>query len=165
MTKARAIGALALLATLALAPLLVTPLGAQQLSDRAKQIGGKFMCMCSCSQVLTQCNHVGCTTSTEMLKELNHSLARGESEDAITQMFVQEFGTKVYAEPPKSGFSLIAWALPSVYLFVGTGVVLFVIARWRKRPLQQAAPAGGAPGISAEMLERARAQASRETQD
>jgi cytochrome c-type biogenesis protein CcmH len=165
MTKARAIGALALLATLALAPLLVTPLGAQQLSDRAKQIGGKFMCMCSCSQVLTQCNHVGCTTSTEMLKELNHSLARGESEDAITQMFVQEFGTKVYAEPPKSGFSLIAWALPSVYLFVGTGVVVFVIARWRKRPLQQAAPAGGAPGISAEMLERARAQASRETQD
>jgi cytochrome c-type biogenesis protein CcmH len=165
MTKARAISALALLATLALAPLLVTPLGAQQLSDRAKQIGGKFMCMCSCSQVLTQCNHVGCTTSTEMLKELNHSLARGESEDAITQMFVQEFGTKVYAEPPKSGFSLIAWALPSVYLFVGTGVVVFVIARWRKRPLQQAAPAGGAPGISAEMLERARAQASRETQD
>jgi cytochrome c-type biogenesis protein CcmH/NrfF len=121
--------------------------------------------MCSCSQVLTQCNHIGCTTSTGMLKELNQSLARGDSEDTITQMFVQEFGTKVYAEPPKSGFSLVAWALPSVYLFVGTGVVIFVIARWRKRPVQQAAPAGGAPGISAEMLERARAQASRETQD
>jgi cytochrome c-type biogenesis protein CcmH/NrfF len=100
-----------------------------------------------------------------MLKELNQSLARGDSEDTVTQMFVQEFGTKVYAEPPKSGFSLVAWALPSVYLFVGTGVVIFVIARWRKRPVQQTAPAGGAPGISAEMLERARAKASRETQD
>jgi cytochrome c-type biogenesis protein CcmH len=154
-----------MLAMLAVAPLLVAPLGAQQLSDRAKQIGGKFMCMCTCSQVLTQCNHVGCTTSTGMLKELDQALARGESEDTITQMFVQEFGTKVYAEPPKSGFSLVAWALPSVYLFVGTGLVIFVIARWRKRPVQQAAPAGGAPGISAEMLERARAQASRETQD
>jgi cytochrome c-type biogenesis protein CcmH len=165
MTKARAIAAITMLAMFAVAPLLVTPVGAQQLSDRAKQIGGKFMCMCSCSQVLTQCNHVGCTTSTEMLKELNQSLARGDSEDTITQMFVQEFGTKVYAEPPKSGFSLVAWVLPSVYLFVGTGLVVFVIARWRKRPLQQAAPAGGAPGISAEMLERARAQASRETQD
>jgi cytochrome c-type biogenesis protein CcmH len=154
-----------MLAMLAVAPLLVAPLGAQQLSDRAKQIGGKFMCMCTCSQVLTQCNHVGCTTSAGMLKELNQSLARGDSEDTITQMFVQEFGTKVYAEPPKSGFSLVAWALPSVYLFVGTGLVIFVIARWRKRPVQQAAPAGGTPGISAEMLERARAQASRETQD
>jgi cytochrome c-type biogenesis protein CcmH len=154
-----------MLAMLAVAPLLVVPLGAQQLSDRAKQIGGKFMCMCTCSQVLTQCNHVGCTTSAGMLKELDQALARGDSEDTITQMFVQEFGTKVYAEPPKSGFSLVAWALPSVYLFVGTGVVIFVIARWRKRPAQQAAPAGGALGISAEMLERARAQASRETQD
>jgi len=165
MTKARPIAAITVLAIFAMAALLITPLGAQQLSDRAKQIGGKFMCMCSCNQVLTECNHVGCSTSAAMLKELNQSLSRGNSEDAITQMFVQEFGTKVYAEPPKSGFSLVAWALPSIYLFVGTGVVIFVISRWRKRPVQQAASASGVPGISAEMLERARAQASRETQD
>jgi cytochrome c-type biogenesis protein CcmH len=165
MTKARAIAAIAILALLAMVPLLITPLGAQQLSDRAKQVGGKFMCMCNCSQVLTECNHVGCSTSASMLKELNRSLARGDSEDAITQMFVQEFGTKVYAEPPKSGFSLVAWALPSIYLFLGTGVVIFVIARWRKRSVELIAPAGGAPGISSELLERARAQASRETQD
>lgn len=166
MTKGRTIAAMATLAMLAMAPLLIVPLGAQQLSDRAKQIGGKFMCMCGCSQVLTECNHVGCSTSAAMLKELNQSLSRGNSEDAITQMFVQEFGTKVYAEPPKSGFSLVAWVLPSVYLFVGAGVVVFVIARWRKRPAQQASGAGGAAaGISPELLERARAQASRETQD
>jgi cytochrome c-type biogenesis protein CcmH len=165
MTKAGAIAAITLLAMLAVAPLLVAPLGAQQLSDRAKQIGGKFMCMCGCSQVLTECNHVGCTTSAGMLKELSQSLARGDSEDTITQMFVQEFGTKVYAEPPKSGFSLVAWVLPSVYLFVGTGVVIFVIARWRKRNVTQETLAGGAPGISPESLERARAQAARETQD
>jgi cytochrome c-type biogenesis protein CcmH/NrfF len=165
MTKARPIAALAILTLLAAAPVLVTPLGAQQLSDRAKQVGGKFMCMCSCSQVLTECNHVGCTTSASMLKELNVALARGDSEDAITQMFVQEFGTKVYAEPPKSGFSLVAWVLPSVYLFVGTMVVILVILRWRKRPVQETGPTAGAPGVSRELLERARAQASRETQD
>jgi cytochrome c-type biogenesis protein CcmH len=165
MIKSRVVAALSILAMLSLTPLLIRPLGAQQLSDRAKQIGGKFMCMCGCSQVLTECNHVGCSVSASMLKELNQSLSRGGSEDAITQMFVQEFGTKVYAEPPKSGFSLVAWALPSIYLFLGTGVVIFVISRWRKRPVQQAAPAGGVPGISPELLERARAQASRETQD
>jgi cytochrome c-type biogenesis protein CcmH len=165
MTKSRAIAAIAIMALFAIAPLLITPLGAQQLSDRAKQVGGKFMCMCSCNQVLTECNHVGCTTSAGMFKELNVALARGDSEDAITQMFVQEFGTKVYAEPPKSGFSLVAWALPSIYLFVGTGVVVFVIFRWRKRAVEPNAPVGDAPGISAEMLERARARASRETQD
>src|SRR5205807_4621375 len=122
--------------------------------------------MCNCNQVLTGCNHVGCSTSSSMLKELDQSLSRGDSEDAITQMFVQEFGTQVYAEPPKSGFSLVAWILPSVYLFVGAGVVIFVIARWRKRSeLLTATSAAGALGISPESLERARAQVSRETQD
>ena len=93
----------------------------QAKTDRGKQIGGKFMCMCSCNQVLTQCNHVGCSVSTAMLKELDDSVTRGDSEDLITQNFVQEFGTKVYAEPPKSGLSLVAWVLPSVYLVLGYG--------------------------------------------
>jgi cytochrome c-type biogenesis protein CcmH len=165
MTKVRRWSGVAMLFAMAAAPLLIIPAEGQQLTDRAKQIGGKFMCMCGCSQVLTECNHVGCSTSASMLKELNQSLSRGNSEDAITQMFVQEFGTKVYAEPPKSGFSLVAWIFPGFCLFVGAGLAVFVISRWRKRPPQQVAPAGGVPGISPELLERARAQASRETQD
>jgi cytochrome c-type biogenesis protein CcmH len=156
---------MALLVAMAVAPLLIVPAGAQQLSDRAKQIGGKFMCMCGCNQVLTQCNHVGCTTSAAMLKELDRSIARGDSEDGITQMFVQEFGTKVYAEPPKSGFSLIAWSLPSIYLLGGTVLVVLVISRWRKHALNHVAAAGDAPVVSAELLARARAQAARETED
>jgi cytochrome c-type biogenesis protein CcmH/NrfF len=164
MIRLRALGTFLLTAALASWPLFVTPLGAQQ-SDRAKQIGGKFMCMCSCNQVLTQCNHVGCTTSASMLKDLDRAIARGDSEVAITQAFVQEFGTKVYAEPPKSGFSLVAWTLPGVYLVFGTLVVVFVITRWRKRPAPAVATQTNDSGISPELLERARLRAARETQD
>jgi cytochrome c-type biogenesis protein CcmH len=163
MIKMRRLAASGVL--LAIGLVLIAPLGAQDLSDRAKQIGGKFMCMCTCSQVLTQCNHVGCTTSSSMLKELNQSLASGSSETAITQMFVQEFGTKVYAEPPKSGFSLVAWTLPSIYLILGTLLVVFVISRWRKHALEPVAGAGSAGTIPQELLERARARAARETED
>ena len=165
MTKARQLAAVALLVACATVPLLIVPAGAQQLSARAKQIGGKFMCTCGCSQVLTGCNHVGCSVSASMLKELNQSLARGDSEDGITQMFLQEFGTKVYAEPPKSGFSLVAWMMPTVYLLVGTILVIFVIARWRKHAINPDESPRNAPKISAELLERARAQAARETED
>jgi cytochrome c-type biogenesis protein CcmH/NrfF len=165
VNKIRRLAGVAALAVFVILPLLTTPIGAQQLSERAKQIGGKFMCMCSCSQVLTQCNHVGCTTSAGMLKELNQSLDRGRSEDAITQMFVQEFGTKVYAEPPKSGFSLVAWAMPSVYLVFGTVLVVFVISRWRKPPSPPPPPDENTPQISPELLKRAREQAARETED
>jgi cytochrome c-type biogenesis protein CcmH/NrfF len=165
MTKRPVIVAVVLFSVAALLPLLIAPTSAQQQTDRARQIGGKFMCMCSCNQVLTQCNHVGCTTSTAMLKEVDQGISRGDSEDAITQAFVQEFGTKVYAEPPHSGFSLVAWSMPAVYLAIGLVLVIFVISRWRKRPAYAPSDSTNRGRISPELLERARAQAARETQD
>jgi cytochrome c-type biogenesis protein CcmH len=172
MTKARPIAALALMTMFATAPLLIAPLGAQQFSDRVKQVGMKIKCMCkSCEMAAAICSHPGgefsgpCGTAKMMLGEADQHVARGETDEQILQAFAQEYGSLVYAEPPKSGFSLVAWALPSVYLFGGAGVVILVILRWRKRPAHEIGPAGGAAGISADLLERARAQASRETQD
>ena len=163
MTKRRIVAAFKLAC---LTAMLALPAAAQ--TDRTKQIGGKFMCMCSCSQVLTQCNHVGCTTSASMLKHLEEAVARGDSETDITSGFVQEFGTKVYAEPPKSGLSLVAWSLPSIYLVLGTLLVVFVIWRWR-HAMPRAATVSGAssrtPGISAQDLERARRRVTEETED
>ena len=143
----------------------VLPLVAQQQADRVKEVGGKFLCMCGCGQILTQCNHVGCTMSASMLKELGAMVTRGDSEDKITQTFVQEFGTTVYAEPPKSGFSLVAWLMPVFYFLVGAAIVIFFIMKWRK---QAPAPAAVAPvgvHISPEAYERARSQADRDTED
>jgi cytochrome c-type biogenesis protein CcmH len=173
MTRARSMGAMAMVAIFAMGPLLITPVGARQLSDRAKQMGMKINCMCrGCNMAAGICSHPGgafsgpCETAKAMLKEVDQHIAKGEPDEQILQAFVQEYGTQVYAEPPKSGFSLVAWILPSVYLFVGAGVVVLVIARWRKRsePLT-ATSSAGAQGISPELLERARAQVSRETQD
>ncbi len=173
MTKVRPIGASAMLAIFAMASLLITSVGAQQPSDRAKQIGVKIKCMCgTCDMAAAICSHPGgefsgpCGTAKMMLGEAAQHIAKGETDEQILQAFVQKYGPQVYTEPPKSGFSLVAWILPSVYLFVGAGVVIFVIARWRKRsePLT-ATSAAGALGISPESLERARAQVSRETQD
>jgi cytochrome c-type biogenesis protein CcmH len=150
---------------LAIALFAVLPLLAQQQADRVKQIGGKFQCMCSCGQVLTQCNHVGCTMSTSMLKELGAMVNRGDSEDKITQTFVQEFGTTVYAEPPKTGFSLVAWLMPVFYFLVGAAIVVFFINKWRKQAPAPAAVAPAGVHISPEAYERARSQADRDTED
>jgi cytochrome c-type biogenesis protein CcmH/NrfF len=149
----------------AIALFAVLPLLAQQQADRVKQIGGKFQCMCGCGQVLTQCNHVGCTVSTSMLKELGAMVNRGDSEDKITQALVQEFGTTVYAEPPKSGFSLVAWLMPVFYFLVGAAIVVFFINKWRKQAPAPAAVAPAGVHISPEAYERARSQADRDTED
>jgi cytochrome c-type biogenesis protein CcmH len=165
MTKRRLAAFSVVIALSAFLSALLSSRAPAQQTDRAKQIGGKFMCMCQCNQVLTQCNHVGCTTSARMLKELDEAVARGDSETAITSAFVQEFGTKVYAEPPKSGLSLVAWSLPSVYLLLGTAVVIFVIWRWRSRALSPVWSVKRAPGISAQDLENARRRVAQETED
>ena len=99
------------------------------------------------------------------------SVTRGDSDDLIMQNFVQEFGTKVYAEPPKSGLSLVAWMLPSIYLVLGTVVVILVISRWRGKVHDGLTPAGAGggnvarSGISAAELEKARQRVARETED
>ena len=163
MTRARRLTALLLSIAGASATVFAALAGAQ--SDRARQIGGKFMCMCGCHQVLSQCNHVGCTVSTSMLKELDQHVAQGDSEGLITQAFVQEFGTEVYAEPPKSGLSLIAWLMPGFYLLAGTVLVIFVIWRWRAGPGLRPSAAGVASEITPESVERARQRVARETED
>ncbi|HWN74263.1 MAG TPA: cytochrome c-type biogenesis protein CcmH [Candidatus Udaeobacter sp.] len=160
MTNRRRIAPLLLIVAFA-----VLPLFAQQQADRVKEVGGKFLCMCGCGQILTQCNHVGCTVSTSMLKELGAMVNRGDSEDKITQAFVQEFGTTVYAEPPKSGFSLVAWLMPVFYFLIGAVIVVFFINKWRKQAPAPAAVAPAGVHISPEAYERARSQADRDTED
>jgi cytochrome c-type biogenesis CcmH protein len=173
MTKARPLIAAAVLLGFAALPLLLAPAGAQQLSDRTRQMGMKIKCMCgSCDMPAAGCSHPGgefsgpCGTALAMLKEVDQRIAKGETDDQILQAFVQQYGTRVYAEPPKSGFSLVAWVMPSVYLALGTLVVIFVIARWVKRPAQESGSGGvAARTISPELLARAKAEAARQTEE
>src|SRR5256885_15046827 len=103
-----------LLTALALAAVLTSALVYAQSSDRAKRLGGELMCMCNCNEILTQCNHVGCTVSASMLKEMDQRVQTASSDDLILQSFVQEFGAKVLAVPPAQGFNLLAWGIPGM---------------------------------------------------
>ena len=91
------------------------------------------MCMCGCNEILTACNHVGCTRSAAMLKEMDQRVASGDSDDLILQSFVQEYGEAVLAEPPAHGFNGLAWAIPVMASLFGLGVVILVIRNWRHR--------------------------------
>jgi len=149
--------------SLAVAVVFSTGMLQGQSSDRAKTLGSKLICMCNCGQILTACNHVGCTRSAAMLKEMDQRVASGDNDDLIIQSFVQEYGEAVLAEPPAHGFNGIAWAIPIVASILGLGLVVVLIRNWRHTPVP--APATAGPSISPEVLERARKQADRETDD
>jgi cytochrome c-type biogenesis protein CcmH/NrfF len=161
------------LALLALVPPSATRLLADQ-SDRTHQIGSKLKCMCNgCDQAAGKCYHVGgsysgpCDTAKTMLKEIDTHIASGKTDEQVLQAMIQQYGPLAYMEPPKSGFGLLAWLMPVLYLLGGTALVIVVIKRWRKRPAVAAITPGanGAAQISPELLARAREQAQRETEE
>ncbi|HEV8384693.1 MAG TPA: cytochrome c-type biogenesis protein CcmH [Candidatus Acidoferrales bacterium] len=124
--------------------------------ERSQKLGKRLMCMCGCNQILVECNHVGCSMSTAMLKELDARLARNEPEDLVLQSFVQQYGEKVLAQPPMKNFSLVAWVMPFFALLVGFLIIRFLLLRWRHQtPAVAGIPSSG-PDIPPEMLERAR---------
>ncbi|MFZ3201892.1 MAG: cytochrome c-type biogenesis protein [Candidatus Acidiferrales bacterium] len=128
---------------------------------RAKALGQKLICMCGCNEILTACNHVGCSYSHTMLKELDDRIARGESDDLILQDFVQEYGPAVLAEPPRKGFDWLVWIAPVVLPIIAFIFLWEVVRRWRRHSILL--PEG--PAISPELLARARHEAGEESHE
>jgi len=163
-----------LLSVVGLWPLLPASADSPQPSDHVHRLGTKVRCMCGgCNDSAGTCYHVGgafsgpCETAQSMLKTIEARLAKGDSDDLIVQSFVQEFGPAVLVEPPHSGFGGLAWWIPVLAFLVGLALVIVVISRWRKRlaPPPALAGAGGRHSVPQDLLERARAQAARDTED
>ena len=136
-------------------------LGSDQ-DARFQSLGHKVMCVCSCNQVLLECNHVGCTYSDRMRGELASYVDRGDSDDLTLQAFVQKYGPTVLIAPTTTGFNRVAWVMPYLVLVLGLTTVVLIVRTWRTRPL--AIPAGVIGRANNAELERYREQARKDTQ-
>jgi len=137
-------------------------LGASDENARFSMLGHKLMCVCSCNQVLLECNHVGCSYSDRMRGELAAALDRADSDDLVLQSFVQKYGPTVLLAPTATGFNRVAWVIPYLALVLGLTTVVLIVRAWRMRPLVM--PAGGVAPASPAEFERFRDQARRETE-
>jgi cytochrome c-type biogenesis protein CcmH len=140
----------------------IVPAANSQETARAKSLSGKLMCVCGCNQILGACNHVGCSYSHGMLKEVDERVARNESDDLTLQGFVQEYGPTVLAEPPATGFNRAAWVMPVVFPLVSLYLLWEVVRRWRQR---SAIATASGPKVSPEMLARAQRESGRESDE
>jgi cytochrome c-type biogenesis protein CcmH len=141
---------------------IFTLLGAGDESARFKDLGHRLMCVCGCSQILLECNHVGCTYSDRMRGELMTALDAGNNDDLTLQTFVQKYGTTVLAAPTTAGFNKVAWIMPYVALLLGLGATIFLVRAWKSR--SRPAMAGGVRPVTGAELDQFREQARRETE-
>jgi len=135
--------------------------GASDPSTRFTQIGHQLMCICSCGQILLECNHVGCPSSDGMRNELMAAVSRGDSDSLVQQAFVQKYGPTVLAAPTTAGFDRTAWIMPVVVFFLGFGLVIYVVRAWKNRPAPAIADGIRPPDAAA--LAEFREQARKET--
>jgi cytochrome c-type biogenesis protein CcmH len=147
-------------ALLALAVFAFTGAGDQ--TSRFNEIGHQLMCICSCGQVLLECNHVGCPDSDRMRNELMAAIERGDNDSLIQQAFVQKYGPTVLAAPTTAGFDRAAWIMPAVVFILGFGLVILVVRAWKNRP--RPAIADGLPPARGADLDEFREQARQETE-
>jgi len=109
-----------------------------------KSVGDQAFCQCGCNQTLSGCNHVECSSRSEMNDQIQKGIAENKSQTTILQDLVLRYGVKVLASPPASGFNLVVWILPGIGLAVGLALVMAVVRRWqRPRAGSGSSPAGG----------------------
>jgi cytochrome c-type biogenesis protein CcmH/NrfF len=121
----------------ALLPLLVVlcvvTMGSADTEARYNDLGHKMMCICGCSQILIECNHVGCPDSDRMLGELRAAIASGDTNDAVLAAFQEKYGATALAAPMLTKFNMIAWVVPPALLVLGLAGTFMLVKKWRLR--------------------------------
>jgi cytochrome c-type biogenesis protein CcmH len=150
---------------LLLSAAIVTLMGAGDEDARFSQLGHKLMCVCGCTQVLLECNHVGCPLSDGMRGELAAAMNRPDSDDLVLQSFIQKYGPTVLIAPTTTGFNRVAWIMPYLALALGLTTVVLVVRTWRGGRVPRADDGFVGSGISGGAeLERFREQARKDTE-
>jgi len=141
--------------------LLLMGASGDRTGQRFDRLGHNLMCECGCGQVLMECNHVGCTTSEQMRKELKLAMDRGDSDDVILAGFVARYGPAVLSAPTTTGFNRVAWIMPVIIFIASLSAVVLVVRAWKRRtPNPPSVPGGSGPGELDEFRRRAREETS-----
>src|SRR5438128_3241759 len=134
-------------------------------NDAAIQaIEKQLHCTCGCNLDVYTCRTTDftCTVSPAMHQHVVRLAERGMTGQRIIDQFVREHGVAILMAPPKRGFNLAGYFVPSV-LIVAAGLVLtLVLRRWARTAAPDAVPAQpvAAAGTSEE-LERLRGELDR----
>jgi cytochrome c-type biogenesis protein CcmH/NrfF len=89
--------------------------------------------MCgSCTQLLDDCNHLGCMSASPMRRELKQAIDSGLDDKAILAGFSDKFGPKVLTTPvTDTWLGLSGWIMPFAVFAVGAIVVIVSMKKLR----------------------------------
>jgi cytochrome c-type biogenesis protein CcmH len=98
--------------------------------DEINRVARELWCPLCAGVRLDVCELKACEQMREVIAL---KLSQGATPEEIKAYFVEQYGPQVLGEPPRQGFTLLAWVLPFAFLAAGTGLLVYLGHRWSQR--------------------------------
>lgn len=134
---------------------------------RFQAIEKRLKCSCGCGLDIYTCRTTDftCTYSPALHKDVVKLAEQGKSDQQIIDAFVAEYGEAVLMAPPRRGFNLAGYFVPSLAVIVAAVFLVRVLRRWTREgqgPVTPApSPEARVPDASPAELERLRNELDR----
>jgi len=138
----------------------IAPITAADNDAGIQAIEKKLKCSCGCGLDIYTCRTTdfSCTYSPALHKEVLRLAGQGRSAQEIIDEFVAQYGEAVLMSPPRRGFNLAGYFVPSIAIVVAAVLLVRVLRGWTRETRAQAEPVGptSPPAASPAELERLR---------
>src|SRR5512140_1550576 len=103
--------------------------------DEVNRIAHQLYCPVCENTPLDVCPTEACRQWRDLIRQ---QLAQGKTEAQIKQYFVEQYGARVLAEPPRSGLNWLAYVLPPLVILAGAYLLLRAMRTWTKATPEEA---------------------------
>lgn len=97
--------------------------------DEVNRIAHQLYCPVCENTPLDVCPTEACRQWRELIRQ---QLSQGWSEDRIKQYFVDQYGARVLAEPPRTGLNWLVYVLPPLIIIAGAYLLFRAMGFWMK---------------------------------
>lgn len=97
--------------------------------DQVNAIAKQLYCPVCENTPLDVCPTEACRQWRALIRQM---LAEGKTEDEIKQYFVDNYGARVLAEPPRTGLNWLVYILPPLIILLGAFFLFRALKAWTK---------------------------------
>ena len=112
----------------------VAPVTAKDNDAAIQAIEKQIRCTCGCNLDVYTCRTTDftCGTSPEMHRRVLALAGQGRTAQQIVDAFVRENGVAILMAPPKRGFNLAGYFVPSLAILTAGVILTLVLRRWTR---------------------------------
>jgi cytochrome c-type biogenesis protein CcmH len=97
--------------------------------DQVNQVAHQLYCPVCENTPLDVCPTEACRQWRDLIRQ---QLAQGWTQDQIKQYFVEQYGARVLATPPRTGLNWLVYILPPLIILIGAFILFRALRAWTK---------------------------------